>query len=64
MYTVKNTLHFYCYDVCFSNFNWQTLVSDRIDLHILLWLEILKGRAHSHDLGVDGRIILERILGK
>jgi hypothetical protein len=26
--------------------------------------KILKRRDHSEDLGVDGRIILERILGK
>jgi hypothetical protein len=29
-----------------------------------IWLEGLKGRDHSEDLGVDGRIILEWILGK
>jgi hypothetical protein len=28
------------------------------------WLENLKGRDHSKDLGVDVRIILEWILGK
>jgi len=28
-----------------------------------LWLENLKGKAHSEDLGVDGRVILEWILG-
>jgi hypothetical protein len=28
------------------------------------WLENLKGRDHSEDLGVDERIILEWILGK
>jgi hypothetical protein len=27
-------------------------------------LENLEGKDHSEDLGVDGRIILERILGK
>jgi hypothetical protein len=27
-------------------------------MHIKLWLESLKGRAHSKDLGVDERIIL------
>jgi hypothetical protein len=26
--------------------------------------ENLKGRDHSHDLSLDGKIILERILGK
>jgi hypothetical protein len=33
-------------------------------MHIVFWLESLKGRDHSEDLGVDGRIILKRILGK
>jgi hypothetical protein len=31
---------------------------------IKFWLESLKGRDHSEDLGIDGRIILSRILGK
>jgi hypothetical protein len=29
-----------------------------------IWSENLNGRHHSEDLGVDGRIILEWILGK
>jgi len=33
-------------------------------MHTIFWLEGLKGRHHSEDLGVDGRIILEWILGK
>jgi hypothetical protein len=33
-------------------------------MHAVLWLENLKGRDHLKDLGVDGRIILEWILGK
>jgi hypothetical protein len=28
------------------------------------WMESLEGRDHPKDLGVDGRIILKRILGK
>jgi hypothetical protein len=28
------------------------------------WSENLKGRDHSEDLGIDGKIILEWILGK
>jgi hypothetical protein len=28
------------------------------------WLRRLKGRDHSEDLGVDGRIIIKWILGK
>jgi hypothetical protein len=28
------------------------------------WLESQKGRDHSEDLGIDGRIILKRILRK
>jgi hypothetical protein len=30
----------------------------------ILCLETLKGRDHLEDLGVDGKIILERTLGK
>jgi hypothetical protein len=33
-------------------------------MHTVFWFEILKGRDLSVDLGVDGRIILEWILGK
>jgi hypothetical protein len=29
-----------------------------------LWLESLRERAHSIDLGIDGMIILKRFLGK
>jgi len=36
----------------------------RSDECIQRWLENLKGRDHSEDLGVDGRIISEWILGK
>jgi hypothetical protein len=30
----------------------------------IFWLENLKGRDHSEDLGIDGKIILQWILGK
>jgi hypothetical protein len=33
-------------------------------MHTVFWSENLKGRDHSEDLRVDGRIILERILEK
>jgi hypothetical protein len=33
-------------------------------MHINLYRKRLKGRDDSEDLGVDGKIILERILGK
>jgi hypothetical protein len=33
-------------------------------MHTEYWFEKLKGRDHSEDLGVDGKIILEWILGK
>jgi hypothetical protein len=33
-------------------------------MHTIFRLENLKGRDHSEDKGVDGRIILEWILGK
>jgi hypothetical protein len=32
-------------------------------MHTILWLENLKGKGHLEDLGLDGRIILEWILG-
>jgi hypothetical protein len=33
-------------------------------MHTIFWLEDLKGRDHSEDLGVDGMIILEWMLEK
>jgi hypothetical protein len=33
-------------------------------MHIKYWSEILEEREHSEDLGIDGNIILERILSK
>jgi hypothetical protein len=33
-------------------------------IYIKHWMENLKGRDHTEDLGVDGRIILEWILEK
>jgi len=33
-------------------------------MHTVFWLENLKGRDHSEDLGVDGRVILEWISEK
>jgi hypothetical protein len=33
-------------------------------MHRKLWSENLKGRVYLEDLGVDGNIILEWILGK
>jgi hypothetical protein len=33
-------------------------------MHTVFWLENLKGRDHLEDLGTDGSIILEQILGK
>jgi hypothetical protein len=33
-------------------------------MHTIIWLENLKGRVHSEDLGIDERIILQRILEK
>jgi hypothetical protein len=32
-------------------------------MHTIFWLENLKGRDHSEDLGVDGKVT-EYILGK
>jgi hypothetical protein len=33
-------------------------------MHTIFWLENLKGGDYSEDLGADGKIMLERILGK
>jgi hypothetical protein len=33
-------------------------------MHAIFWLEIYKGRDHSEDQGIDGKIMLEWILGK
>jgi len=33
-------------------------------VHTVFWLQNLKGGDHSKDLGVDGKIILEWVLGK
>jgi len=33
-------------------------------MHTKFWLESLKGRDHSEDLGIDGKITLEWILQK
>jgi hypothetical protein len=34
------------------------------EVHTIFWSENVKGRDHVEDLGVNGKIILERILGK
>jgi hypothetical protein len=33
-------------------------------LHTKIWLENMKERDHSEDLGIDGKIILEWIIGR
>jgi hypothetical protein len=33
-------------------------------VHTIFWLENLKRRDYSEDLGIDGGIILESVLGK
>jgi hypothetical protein len=33
-------------------------------MHASFWLEKLKGRDHAEDVDVDGKILLELILGK
>jgi hypothetical protein len=33
-----------------------------MDMHTKFWMEILKGRDHSQNLGIDGKIILKCIL--
>jgi hypothetical protein len=34
-----------------------------LNMHKIFWLEHLKGRGYMEDLGIDERIILERLLG-
>jgi hypothetical protein len=36
----------------------------RLEMHTIFWLKNLKERDHSEDASVDGRIILEGIVGK
>jgi hypothetical protein len=36
----------------------------KLEMHTKFWSENLKGKDHSEDLDVDGKIILEWILGK
>jgi hypothetical protein len=33
-------------------------------MHAIFWFGNLKGKNHSEDLGIDGRIVLEWILGE
>jgi hypothetical protein len=35
-----------------------------LEIHTVLWFESLKGRDNLEDLGVDGKKILQEILGK
>jgi hypothetical protein len=39
-------------------------VWDRYEMHKKFWSENLKGKGHSADSGIDGKIILEWILSK
>jgi hypothetical protein len=42
----------------------ETRVGDMRKIQTIFWLENLKGRDHSEDLGTDGKIIVECISGK
>jgi hypothetical protein len=37
---------------------------EKCEMPTKLWSENLKGRDHSEDLGVDGKLLLDCILGK
>jgi hypothetical protein len=41
------------------NAHWE-----KLEMRTKFWIESEKGRYHSEDLGVDGRIILKQILRK
>jgi hypothetical protein len=41
---------------------WQEW--ERYEIHAIFWLENLNGRGHLENIGVNVKIILERILGK
>jgi hypothetical protein len=43
---------------------YSTHERDENCIHTVSWLKNLKGRTHQEDLGVDGKVVLERILGK
>jgi hypothetical protein len=39
-------------------------MGERGEMHAEFWSENLKGRDHSEDLGIDGKITVEWTLGK
>jgi hypothetical protein len=39
-------------------------IHGRLEMHTICYLENLKGRDHSEDLDIDGKIILEWFFGK
>jgi hypothetical protein len=48
-----------------SRMIWARLVARMVEIrNSYIWLENLKGRDHLEDPGVDGKIILEWMLGK
>jgi hypothetical protein len=47
-----------------NSFNTNTPSSESYRKYTVFWLESLKGRDHFEDLGMDGTITSEWILGK
>jgi len=44
--------------------DWACSMHERDHMHTLFWMDNMKGRDHSENLDVDGKIILEWIIGK
>jgi len=44
--------------------SWECSANGRDEIYTRFWSENLKGRNHSQDLEVEGKIILKWILGK
>jgi hypothetical protein len=55
---IKTRMRWAGHAACTGKMKYETLIQSK------LWLENLKGRGHSEDLGIDRMILLEYILEK